>query len=79
MKYYLIEIADTTDGVAKAITEKTTEDDVMMVYHQTLASARANKKCKSILAYVISGKGGYLVSEYWERKETPTEAVPTED
>lgn len=78
MKYYLIEIADTKDGVAKAITEKVSMDDAQMVYHQTIASAMANTKVNSSLVMIIDGKGSTKAVNYWERQTVPNE-VPTEE
>ncbi len=77
--FYLLEISNTKKGIAKAITEKNSLTEGEMVFHQTLASAMANADVNSILVYLIDAKGSALMTKYWERKETPTEAVPTEE
>ncbi len=65
--YYLIEIADTKAGVAKAITDKESLDAAYMTLHQTLASAMANADVNSCMCMVINGQGAVQRYEYWER------------
>lgn len=66
--YYLIEISDTTGGVAKAIYSKADLDAAAMQLHQTLASAMANSAVSSCLCMVIDGRGAVQRYEYWGRE-----------
>lgn len=65
--YYLIEITTTSEGVAKAITEKNDLNSAYMQFHQTLASAMANESVQSCLCMVINEKGATMRHEYWTR------------
>ena len=65
--YYLIEISDTTGGVAKAITGKDSLDSATMQLHQTLASAMANSAVSSCLCMIIDARGAVQRYEFWER------------
>jgi len=67
--YYLIEISNTTSGIAKAITSKDTLDTAAMQLHQTLASAMANEAVSSCMCMVIDGRGAVQRYEYWERSD----------
>ena len=66
--YFLIEISDTSSGIAKAIWEKTDLTAATMQLHQTLASAMANSAVRSCVCMVIDAQGAIMRSEYWERE-----------
>ena len=65
--YYLIEKTVTTNGTAKAITDKASKDEALMVLHQTIASAMANATVSSCLCLIIDEIGSTIRHEYWER------------
>ena len=68
--YYLIEITDTTGGIAKAITDKADLTAATMSLHQTMASAMANSAVNSCMCMIINGTGAVQRYEYWEREAT---------
>lgn len=71
MKYFIIEATSVNNGaIAKAITEKDTREEALMVYHQTRASALANTNVTYSLCEVIDEAGNILIKEY-----TKTEAA----
>ena len=71
MKYFVIEATSVNNGaIAKAITEKDTREEALMVYHQTRASALANSNVTYSLCEVIDEAGNILIKEY-----TTTEAT----
>ena len=65
--YYVIEIVSTKDGTAKAITEKPTQDEAVMLLHQVFSSAMANADANSCACLVVTGTGEVLRDEYWSR------------
>lgn len=65
--FYIIQIVNTTEGVAKAITEQSTLDLAKMEFHQILASAMANENVSEALAMVISSSGAVYANEYYKR------------
>ena len=65
MKYFIIEATSVNNGaIAKAITEKDTREEALMVYHQTRASALANTNVTYSLCEVIDEAGNILIKEY---------------
>ena len=68
--FYLIEISNTTSGIAKAIYDKDSLDAASMQLHQTFASAMANEDVSSCLCMIIDGHGNTQRYEYWERSLT---------
>lgn len=65
MKYFVIEATSVNNGaIAKAITEKDTRDEALMVYHQTRASALANTNVTYSLCEVIDESGNVVIKEY---------------
>lgn len=67
--YYFIEITTTTNGTAKAITEKSSLQEAEMQLHQTLASAMANPDVSSCVVMIIDSRGAVQRYEYWERPD----------
>ena len=65
--FYLIEVSDTTSGVAKAIYDKSTLDDATIQLHQTLASAMSSENVNSCLVMIIDRTGAVQRHEFWER------------
>jgi len=64
MKYFVLEATSVNNGaIAKAITEKDTRDEALMVYHQTRASALANTNVTYSLCEVIDEAGNILIKE----------------
>ena len=65
MKYFVIEATSVNNGaIAKAITEKDTREEALMVYHQTRASTLANANVTYSLCEVIDEAGNILIKEY---------------
>lgn len=65
MKYFVIEATSVNNGaIAKAITEKDTRDEALMVYHQTRASALANTNVTYSLCEVVDESGNVIIKEY---------------
>jgi len=65
MKYFVIEATSVNNGaIAKAITEKDTREEALMVYHQTRASALANTNVTYSLCEVIDESGNVVIKEY---------------
>lgn len=65
MKYFVIEATSVNNGaIAKAITEKDTREEALMVYHQTRASALANTNVTYSLCEVIDESGNIVIKEY---------------
>lgn len=65
MKYFVIEATSVNNGaIAKAITEKDTREEALMVYHQTRASALANTNVTYSLCEVIDESGTVVIKEY---------------
>ena len=65
MKYFVVEATSVNNGaIAKAITEKDTRDEALMVYHQTRASALANTNVTYSLCEVIDESGNVVIKEY---------------
>lgn len=65
--YYLIEKATTTQGTAKAITDKSDLTSATMALHQVMASAMANADVINALAMIIDDTGAVQRHEYWVR------------
>lgn len=65
---YLVEIANTSSGIAKAITEKEDINTARMVYHQTMASAMANPAVNAMTVVVLSEAGNTVIQDYWVRQ-----------
>lgn len=65
---YLVEIANSTSGIAKAISEQPDIDTARMVYHQTMASAMANPAVNAMTVVVLSEAGNNVIQDYWVRK-----------
>ena len=71
MKYFVIEATSVNNGaIAKAITEKDTREEALMVYHQTRASALANSNVTYSLCEVIDEAGNILIKEYTKTEAT---------
>ena len=64
---YLVEIANTTGGIAKSITEQPDIDTARMVYHQTMASAMANPAVITMTVVVLTDAGNTVIQDYWVR------------
>ena len=65
MKYFVIEAASVNYGaIAKAVTEKDTRDEALMLFHQVRASSLANPEITYSLCEVIDEAGGVLVKEW---------------
>lgn len=65
MKYFVIEAAAVNYGaIAKAITEKDTRDEALMLFHQVRASQLANKDLTYGLAEVIDEVGSVVIKEW---------------
>ena len=65
MKYFVIEAAAVNYGaIAKAITEKDTRDEALMLFHQVRASQLANSELTYALAEVIDETGGVYIKEW---------------
>ena len=67
MKYYVIEVTVANGAEARAITPKADINDAIMVYHQVLASARANGNVSSGLCMAVNSSGGVERSEAFTR------------
>lgn len=65
---YLVEIANTTGGTAKALTEQPDIDTARMVYHQTMASAMANPAVNAMTVVALSEAGNTVIQDYWVRQ-----------
>ena len=65
MKYSVIEASAVNYGaIAKAITEKDTRDEALMVFHQIRASQLVNKNLTYALAEVIDETGSVCIREW---------------
>lgn len=65
MKYFVIEASAVNYGaIAKAITEKDTRDEALMLFHQVRASQLANKDLTYGLAEVIDEIGNVVTCEW---------------
>ncbi len=62
-KYFVIEITTANGATAKAITEKETEEEAWMAYHQIMASAYANSAVTYALCQIIDDRGFCLVTD----------------
>lgn len=60
MNYFVLEVTTANGATAKAVTEKATEKEAMMLYHQIMGSALANDNVTYALCMVIN-KEGYVV------------------
>ena len=69
MKYFVLEVTTANGATAKAITEKATEKEAMMLYHQIMGSALANDNVTYALCMVINEEGFALVSDKYPRTE----------
>ena len=65
---YLVEIANTTSGMAKAITAQEDINTARMVYHQTMSSAMANPAVNAITVVVLTDAGNTVIQDYWVRQ-----------
>lgn len=72
MKYYVLEITTANGATAKAVTEKASEKEAMMLYHQIMGSALANDNVTYALCMVINEEGFALVSDKYPRAEETT-------
>lgn len=61
MQYFVLEVTTANGATAKAITEKATEKEAMMLYHQIMASALANDNVTYALCMVINEEGYVVV------------------
>ena len=65
MKYFVIEASSVSNGaIAKAITEKDSRDESLMLFHQVRASALANPDVTYSLCEVIDESGNILIKEW---------------
>lgn len=65
MKYFVIEASSVSnDAIAKAITEKDTKEEALMLFHQVRASALANPNMTYSLCEVIDESGGLVIREW---------------
>ena len=65
MKFFVIEAASVSNGpIAKAITEKDSRDEALMLFHQVRASALANPDVTYSLCEVIDESGAIVIKEY---------------
>lgn len=70
MKYFIIEATSVNNGaIAKAITEKDTREEALMVYHQTRASALANPNVTYSLCEVVDESGTVVIKEYTKTEQ----------
>ena len=69
MKYFVLEATTANGATAKAITEKATEKEAMMLYHQIMGSALANDNVTYALCMVINEEGFVLISDKYPRTE----------
>ena len=77
MKYFVIEAAAVNYGaIAKAITEKDTRDEALMLFHQVRASQLANSELTYGLAEVIDEAGGVYIKEWNGSTVVPPEPEP---
>lgn len=65
MKYYVLEVTTTSTGTAKLVTEKETLNEGIMLFHQVLASSRANPNVTEALCMVINSNGGIEKNEHY--------------
>jgi len=61
MKFFVVEIATTAEGTAKAITEKEDFNEAKMLYHQILASMMANTAVTVGICTIIDGAGRQMI------------------
>jgi hypothetical protein len=64
MKFYVLEVENTTTGTAKQITEYDNERLAIMALHQVLASAMANESVNHVLCMVVNEVGAVVKNEY---------------
>ena len=62
-KYFVIEIVTADGATAKQITEKATETEAWMLYHQIMASAYANPNVTYALCQIIDERGFALIND----------------
>lgn len=74
MKYFVIEASAVNYGaIAKAITEKDTRDEALMLFHQVRASQLANSELTYGLAEVITEAGDVYTKEWSGNTVEPVE------
>lgn len=74
MKYFVIEAAAVNhSAIAKAITEKDTRDEALMLFHQVRASQLANSELTYALAEVIDETGSVYIKEWSGSTVEPVE------
>lgn len=66
MRWYVVEIATTAEGTAKAVTEKQDFNEAKMLYHQILASMMANTNVTEGICTILDGSGRQMF-EYTEK------------
>ena len=65
MKYFVVEASSVNNGaIAKAITEKDSKNEALMLFHQIRASALANPDVTYSLAEVIDESGAVVIKEW---------------
>ncbi len=62
-RYFVIEIVTADGATAKAITEKDTEEEAWMTYHQIMSSAYANSAVTYALCQIIDDRGFALIND----------------
>ena len=65
--YYLVEIAVTSSGTAKAINGPMDYNAAIMQMFQVIASAIANTSVSSCCCIVLDEHGNTVRNEFWER------------
>lgn len=70
---FVVEIATTKDGTAKAITEKTNFIEAEMLFHQIMASMMANQDVSHGICTVINDDGRQSFELTREFTRIPTE------
>lgn len=65
MKYFVLDCSSVSGGaIAKAVTEKDSKDEALMVFHQTRASALSNKNITYALCEVVDESGNVVAKEF---------------
>ncbi len=62
-KYFVLEITTANGATAKAVTEKNSENEAWMLYHQIMASAYSNEDVTYALCQIIDENGFCLVND----------------
>ena len=62
-RYFVLEITTTADGTAKVVTEKSTEKEARMLFHQIMSSAYANEAITYALCEIIDERGFCVVMD----------------